>query len=217
MRYRQSDGAQAPTLKNESAQSILNAATTLFLEKGYNDVTTRNIAALAEVNLGLIPYYFSSKEALAKQVCLNILDQLSIDSLEHLDGFTSAEKMYISSVILWRALEADPPAARFYYEFVESSDALDTYSASFIACSWNTIQDFRLNVSEYENALYLTVMKATERVLVIRYHKKTLNITIEDIVELLTSNYFFNIGIPDKDIASIIEVSRNYCRKTTGA
>lgn len=47
---------------------ILDAAEALFADKGYNGASTRDIAALAEANLGMIPYYFGSKENLLKEV-----------------------------------------------------------------------------------------------------------------------------------------------------
>lgn len=199
--------------KSQTAQSILTAATTLFLEKGYKDVTTRDIAALADVNLGLIPYYYSSKVNLAKQACLNVLEDLNTNILYDISGLSDAEQMYAASVLLWRTMDADPAVSRFYYEFVETTDALDTYTPSFIATSWQVIKHYHLNISEAENALYLTVMKATERTLIIKFYKHELNITQEEIVEILTSNYFFNIGLPDQEIARIITTSHAYCQK----
>jgi len=47
---------------------ILDAAEALFADKGYNGASTRDIAGLAEANLGMIPYYFGSKENLLKEV-----------------------------------------------------------------------------------------------------------------------------------------------------
>ncbi len=43
---------------------ILDAAETVFAQRGFDGATTRAIAELAEVNLGLIHYHFSNKELL---------------------------------------------------------------------------------------------------------------------------------------------------------
>ena len=45
-------------------ESILRAALTAFTAQGYEGASTRNIAARAGVNHGLIPYYFGTKEKL---------------------------------------------------------------------------------------------------------------------------------------------------------
>jgi AcrR family transcriptional regulator len=47
---------------------LLDAAERLFAERGYNGVSTRQIAEAANVNLGSIPYYFGNKENLLKEV-----------------------------------------------------------------------------------------------------------------------------------------------------
>lgn len=47
---------------------ILDGAEAVFADKGYNGASTRDIAAAADANLGMIPYYFGSKENLLKEV-----------------------------------------------------------------------------------------------------------------------------------------------------
>lgn len=49
-------------------QQILDAAKTLFGEKGYESTSVRDIAELAETNAASINYYFGSKEALFKVI-----------------------------------------------------------------------------------------------------------------------------------------------------
>lgn len=49
---------------DRTRERILAAALRVFSEDGFDGATTRRIAARAEVNLGLIKYYFGSKEKL---------------------------------------------------------------------------------------------------------------------------------------------------------
>ncbi len=44
--------------------AIIKTATKLFGERGFEDVSTRDIAQIADVNIALISYYFKSKEGL---------------------------------------------------------------------------------------------------------------------------------------------------------
>ncbi len=48
----------------ERRRSILNAASALFAEHGFDDVTTRGIAARAGCNVSAIKYYFGDKAGL---------------------------------------------------------------------------------------------------------------------------------------------------------
>jgi TetR/AcrR family transcriptional regulator len=47
---------------------IKKAARKIFLEKGFNDTKTRDIAAAANVNLALVNYYFRSKDKLFREI-----------------------------------------------------------------------------------------------------------------------------------------------------
>lgn len=50
--------------KIDKKAKIINSARKLFIKKGYEATSTREIAKEADVNLALVNYYFNSKEAL---------------------------------------------------------------------------------------------------------------------------------------------------------
>ena len=49
-------------------EKLITAGKCLFINRGYNRVTTRAIADLAEVNIALIKYYFGDKAGLFEAV-----------------------------------------------------------------------------------------------------------------------------------------------------
>ncbi len=53
--------AAATALRTDSREGIVRAALKSFAEKGFDGSSTRDIANLAGVNQGLIPYYFGGK------------------------------------------------------------------------------------------------------------------------------------------------------------
>jgi AcrR family transcriptional regulator len=55
-------------LKKEKRKKIIEVATDLFAEKGFENVTTRDIARAAEINNASLYYYFSNKEALLYEI-----------------------------------------------------------------------------------------------------------------------------------------------------
>lgn len=58
------------------SDQILEAAKTLFAEKGYQDTTVRAIAQRARVNGSAVNYYFRSKEGLYEAIFLQAYGQL---------------------------------------------------------------------------------------------------------------------------------------------
>ena len=197
---------------NETGKKILAAAETLFLEKGYNAVTTREIAAAAEVNLGLIPYYFGSKEALGMMIVKDMNDRWYDRVFEtYTAELGSAERLYIYTVLLWEAM--DEPSLKFICEFMEACPSSAQASTTFVDMSWEVIREYKLQVTPLENECYLTAMKGAEQSLVLRQKKQELNISSENISNLILSNYFYNIGLPDKTIAAIIRRCEEFLKK----
>ncbi len=81
--------------KSETEQKILSAAREEFLAKGYDGTRMRSIAERAEINKGLLHYYFKSKEALLVHVFRETFGELfqamqtALD--EHMDVFEQIE------------------------------------------------------------------------------------------------------------------------------
>ena len=63
-------------------EKILGAALTVFAEKGFDGARTREIAERAEANLGLIKYYFDTKEKLWKAAVDRAFDELQQELAE---------------------------------------------------------------------------------------------------------------------------------------
>jgi AcrR family transcriptional regulator len=65
MKSKQADNTNGD---HNTEEKIKEAAKKVFLKKGFNGATTRDIAEEAGVNLALVNYYFRSKEKLFKEV-----------------------------------------------------------------------------------------------------------------------------------------------------
>jgi AcrR family transcriptional regulator len=63
----------------DARERILDAALEIFSEEGFAGTTTREIAARADVNLGLIKYYFGSKDALWRAVIDRVFAALAAE------------------------------------------------------------------------------------------------------------------------------------------
>ncbi|KXK23279.1 MAG: TetR family transcriptional regulator [Chloroflexi bacterium OLB15] len=79
----------------QTRQLILNTALDLFIRKGYEAATMREIAAEAKVSLGLAYRYFDSKEALV----LSLYQQMAAETdnvVEKLPAGTVAQRFWLT-------------------------------------------------------------------------------------------------------------------------
>ena len=63
--------------KDGRRKLILKSARSLFLEKGFNNVTVDEIAKISELGKGSIYLYFNSKEEIYAQVLLNDIEKFN--------------------------------------------------------------------------------------------------------------------------------------------
>ena len=204
MRYQQT--AHKPF--NTTAKQILKGAYQLFLEKGYKNVTTREIAAKVGVNLGLITYYFSTKDQLGSMVLDYINEALYEKAFETElpEGTGAAERLCIYTGLLWRY--TDDNIYRISFELTDANPANLRMSQPFIDLAWAVIQAYHLPITPLENEIYLTVFKSSELSLMRKMFDHTLNITLDKIADILLSNYFFNIGLSDATILQVLNNSK---------
>lgn len=193
---------------NATAKLILKGAYELFLKKGYKNVTTREIAAHVGVNLGLIAYYFSSKEQLGAMVLDYINENIYEKAFktELPEDVGEAERLCIYTGLLWRY--TDENVYRITFELTDFNATNIRMSQPFKDLAWDVIQAYHLSVTSLENEMYLTVFKSSELALLRKMMDHELNITWDDIFNILLSNYFFNIGLPDQTILSVLKRSK---------
>jgi len=80
--------------RTDKRARLIEAADTLFYEQGVNTTTLANIAALADVPLGNVYYYFKSKESIVMAVILRRREMMHTqfntwDTLPHKERLTS--------------------------------------------------------------------------------------------------------------------------------
>ncbi len=71
-----SDIGRATPARNATADALLDAAERLLVEVGHAGITTRGLAAEADVNQGLVHYYFGSMDELFVQVLERFTERL---------------------------------------------------------------------------------------------------------------------------------------------
>lgn len=89
--------------KNKNTeQKIFDAATELFIEKGVDRTSVRDIASKAGINLALMNYYFRSKENLFDAIFTNLVKKNTKDLVKILDSDLELDekiKQYVAAYI----------------------------------------------------------------------------------------------------------------------
>jgi len=184
---------------------ILATAKELFLSKGFRATTIREIAQTADISLGLVLYYFKSKENLAGQIAYDILQQFyaQID-YGRMSSISTGAKLYVNNLLFYEFQFSDTYYGPLFFELNITTDIIDSPSPSARRLTEQIIREHGLHVTSEENDIYLTALMGANKNLIKRYWYKELKLTPMQLTDLLISNYFYNIGLEDSEIARII-------------
>lgn len=87
----------------DTREQILDAAWNLFAEKGFEDVSVRDVTTAAGVNLASVSYHFGGKEGLIQEAvkrCMNPINQYRIKLLnEAVTEYGTIEKVPLERVM----------------------------------------------------------------------------------------------------------------------
>ncbi|TKB54532.1 TetR/AcrR family transcriptional regulator [Ferrimonas aestuarii] len=107
-------GKQSAQAAEETRLRILEVAATLFIDKGFDQVSIRQIADGAEVSHGLIRHHFGSKEQIWTQICgllrENTMRQIRV-VLSELDDNLPANQRYFTLLCRLMATQIEDPCA----------------------------------------------------------------------------------------------------------
>ncbi len=102
---------------------IYEVAKRLFYEKGVKATSYTDICEAADVNRGLIPYYFKSKSNIAMQVLEEFVDSMeaAVDARWAPDEMVQPERNMMIELLMFRLLVQDDALCRFYSEMLTES------------------------------------------------------------------------------------------------
>jgi AcrR family transcriptional regulator len=110
---------------NHTAQELIDVATALFAEHGYDATSIRAITDVAGVNLGAVTYHFGSKDALYEQVFGSVMEpvrQHMVQEVGH-DG-TPLERIERFVRALFQYLQDHPLLPRLITQHLASNRPL---------------------------------------------------------------------------------------------
>jgi len=96
--------------KDARPQELLDAALTLFVEKGFAATRSEEVAQRAGVSKGTLYLYYPSKEELLKAVIRHNLSALIAEGVEMVDAFTGSSADLLNKVLMtwWERFGCTP-------------------------------------------------------------------------------------------------------------
>jgi AcrR family transcriptional regulator len=91
--------------KDQKRTIIREAATKLFAEKGFENVTTRNISSAAKISNAALYYYFDSKEELLYQILDEAMGK-GLEQIHQIEKSSLSRKKKLSAYLRMHATSA---------------------------------------------------------------------------------------------------------------
>lgn len=115
--------------KQKTRKAISDMATTLFIERGYHEVTTAEIAARAEVSVPTLFNYFPTKEALVFDEDIEIIEKALVDAItSRKKGQSMLDALLASGLQLIATARQDAERFAAVRALIERTPELDRYS-----------------------------------------------------------------------------------------
>lgn len=200
------DQPEKTTLNAETKKTIYAAAKKLFYANGYSKTSVREIAKVSGSSPSLIMYYFGSKEGLAREIAYSEIDVVWGIIDNQLSGFSlePGVKLFVYDRLMWYHIFENHGFAEFYSELLMETFLVDTQSSLYMEMCNETIDAYGLQLTEKQKTLYNLAMNGASRNFLIQ-RKKGLEMSYDEISNILICDYFFNIGLTDTQIAEIIK------------
>ncbi len=196
----------------KTKNKIIQASKSLFYFNGYRKTTVQGIADLADVNLGLISYYFKSKDNIAKTIFIGFLKEIEQEvSKTYPDNDNDILPLYMAKErIFFDIILKNENYQRFYREII-NSNMVFTLLEDYIEKNYNSIND---KVKKINNKNLITAYAALEtggRYNILRkYFKNTIDLDVDMVVDILVGCTPRLFGYSNEDVRKFIKESQEY-------
>lgn len=183
-------------------QRIYRETKKLFYEQGIKATSYNDICEAAEVNRGLIPYYFKSKNNIAIEVLGEFVDNMeeAVDAWWDPKEMVQPERNIMIELLMFRLLAEDERACRFYSE-IRADGAFHESTLKIQDDVMRTLAEGSgVKVSDAALRTITSMVEGTETELVQAVYHGYLQEGIEDMVRRDISCCFFLLGADPKTV-----------------
>lgn len=204
-------------MSNNNKKKILDFATKLFYEKGYNDTTFETIAEHCEITKPLITYYFATKSNLASEIIHKYTSEIKNYITEKIsnnyDNYNLQYGTAVEIMTLLQLYKDDQKALRFFCEYMNSG-----FESHFPKNIENILSFYKMHDRHYhlnidhsadELTMLTTVSTFSINSLNYAYFTGKLNCTYEQFCDYTVRIPFKFMNIKEEQIDIIIKEAKN--------
>ena len=192
----------------ETRNNIINASKSLFYLQGLNSTTVQKIADLASVNLGLLSYYFKTKNNIINMIFEEFFDRIHATVNAQLGNEKDIILTHmVKERIIYDIIFKDSNNFRFFKEVLDKSIVLKQFEERTYSnyCKINVENNY------YVDNNFIKCYSSLEcggRVNLLRnYVDETLQVNYDDLIKILISCTPRLFGVDNNTISKYIDSS----------
>ncbi|QSX08370.1 TetR/AcrR family transcriptional regulator [Alkalibacter rhizosphaerae] len=186
----------------ETKENIIRVAKEMFYEMGYTKSTVQKIADNASIPLGLIPYYFKTKD----NIVLEINSKFYLLIHEFVNNRLNVKKnsylkLYIVTAIYYEIILTDTHNRKFFYEVLRNKSNFRSLSFSVERIYKMIAKEFELEFDQTDIDCLMISEFGARRELLLNYCEGHLDVDLDYLLKKLSSLTGRLFGIPSETIA----------------
>jgi AcrR family transcriptional regulator len=172
----------------ETKESIIKVAKKMFYDMGYTKSTVQKIADNVNIPLGLIPYYFKTKD----NIVLEINSKFFLVVYEFVNSRLNIKrnsylKLYIVTSIYYELILSDTHNKKFFYEVLRNKSNFRSLSFSVERIYKMIAKEFELDYGQIDIDCVMISEFGARRELLLNYCEGNLDVELEYLLKKLSS------------------------------
>lgn len=181
---------------NDTQSTILAVAQRLFLENGYRNTSMRRIAQEAKVNVGLLVYYFGTKNNLVLEIINGFFDE-DAETAAVYGLFTDnpIENLFTYLLVNQATINRDPLKKKLIDELSSEELVYDEPSRVTQQLFHKVVQFIGASYSEEEIMIFSLLSKGVDRMLLRKKREGFIDIDDLTMIKLIAQTSILALGV----------------------
>lgn len=188
-------------------QKILKAAYGLFREHGHGETTTRDIAAAAEINKGLLHYYYHQKDDIIVEMYHAIIQDLMEYLRDKVDPQDGLVEYACLNILFFRLNTFQAPLAELLTEMILNPKLTQVQIDHGVAITRVFVEEVPDDITDYQLLLAMTAAVGAESQLFLSIRQGRLKMSYEKLSTTVTKLFFTMLKIGEERIQIINEAA----------
>jgi AcrR family transcriptional regulator len=180
----------------ELNQRILHQSFLLFLKKGYEDTTTREIAAACNIQRGVLHYHFNQKQIILFELYHQFYSFLYDSIIEQFSGEDEAVLIIISDMLLYRILLTRTSLSRIMVSMMRNRDL----TKGKITETSRVLMNKTLQVGYPKMRFALSVAIGAEVELILQMTEGEIDLSLDELAKWISGLALTTLGYSSADV-----------------